>query len=259
VSVVGPALVAALFHAACRSPAPDAGAVETVIPEIVRSFAHDTAAFTQGLVFAGGYLYESTGLYRSSSLRCIDIDGGAVVKAVALGPHLFGEGLAAAGDRLVQLTWKENRALVYARDDFRVVDTIRYAGEGWGLTATPEFFIMSNGSDTLYFRGRDFRVRKKLAVRHNGKPLASLNELEYARGMVYANVWYSNYIFEIDPSSGAVTRSVDCTALAQQAGEIDSEKVLNGIAWDEERDRFYCTGKKWPLVFEVTIPPPALR
>jgi glutamine cyclotransferase len=225
-----------------------------VKPLVVRTIAHDTLAFTQGLLFRRGRLYESTGIHGQSSLREIDTASGSVAKLVTLDARLFGEGLAVYGDLLVQLTWQSGRALVYSLNDFSVVDAYTYSGEGWGLTAAEGFFVMSNGSDTLYRRDSRFAIVKAVPVTLNGKPLTKLNELEYARGMVYANVWYSSYVFEIDANTGRVRRIVDCSELVAEAGSLDEEDVLNGIAYDQERDTFYLTGKNWPMVFEVQIP-----
>jgi len=249
-------LVCALFSAACR-PRKETGrraAVETVQPVVIRTIRHDTSAFTQGLIFDRGMLLESTGLYGRSSLRRLDAADGAEKHKTALDARLFGEGLALRNGRLVQLTWKEGRALVYSPSDFTVVGAFTYAGEGWGLASWPEGYIMSNGSDTLYFRNDEFAVVRVVRVTFRGAPLTRLNELEYARGKVYANVWYSNYIFEIDPHTGVVRRSIDCSDLAAQAGMLTGENVLNGIAYDESAGRFYITGKNWPLIFEVSIP-----
>ena len=167
--------------------------------------------------------------------------------------RLFGEGLALKGDRLVQLTWNAGRALVYMREDFELVDTFFYEGEGWGLTHNGQYYIMSNGSDTLYYRDSAFRIVRTVAVTLNARPLTKLNELECARGMIYANVWYSNFIFEIHAKTGVVSRIIDCRELVEKAAALDESTVLNGIAYDKSRDVFFITGKKWPAIFEVKI------
>ncbi len=253
-------LLAVLAGGGCRpEKAPkERAAIPRVIPVIVRSIAHDTLAFTQGLVFAGGYLFESTGQYDRSSLRRIDPSNGSVLKHVSLDGGLFGEGLALDGEHLVQLTWKSGRAIVYSRSDLSSAGEYAYSGEGWGLSATPDLFVMSNGTDTLYLRDRNFAVVRTTAVTMQGKPLRHLNELEYARGMLYANVWYSNWVFEIDLATGEVTRIVDCSELVASAEPLGDDAVLNGIAYNAQTATFYLTGKNWPLMFEVTIPLPSL-
>jgi glutamine cyclotransferase len=251
------ALMLLVAAATCsrRSEAPAQQAdIPVVKPSVVRIIHHDSASFTQGLVFSGGRLYESTGLYGSSSLRRIDPVDGRLEKSIKLDSRFFGEGLALMDGRLVQLTWQEGKALIYSSGDFDEVDAFGYAGEGWGLAAGGTSFFMSNGSDTLYVRNRTFKIERKITVRINGKPLVRLNELEYARKSIYANVWYSNFIFEIDPGTGNVSRIIDCTDLAVQAGALEGENVLNGIAFDESTQRFFLTGKKWPMIFEVEIP-----
>ena len=217
---------------------------------------HDTLAFTQGLLMHGGRLYESTGspAGHTSSLRQIDPATGAVIGQQAV-PQVFAEGIAALKGTLYQLTWREGLALARALPGLNpIIAQYSYEGEGWGLTADGKRLIMSNGSDTLYWRDTDLRMTRALPVTMAGKPLRQLNELEYANGAVFANVWYSIYIFRIDPASGAVTRVYDCQALAAQAGVDASQKVLNGIAFDPATGHFYVTGKDWPRLFEVTLP-----
>ena len=220
------------------------------VPTIIRTIPHDPHAFTQGLLFHNGLLYESAGLYGQSSLRCIEPANGKVVKNVPV-PDVFAEGLALWDSTLVQLTWKEKAAIRYALVDFKMTGAFSYDGEGWGLTTDPHSFIMSNGSDTLYIRGKNFAIRKKVPVTVGGKPLMNLNELEYANGRVYANVWYSNYIFEIAVASGKVTKIIDCTSIVQKAQTQSQDEVLNGIACDPKAGTFYITGKNWQYMFEV--------
>jgi glutaminyl-peptide cyclotransferase len=224
-----------------------------VKPSLVRTIPHDTAAFTQGLVFLNGRLYESTGLHGRSSLRVIDTAYGEIIGFRAV-PGVFAEGLAFAFGRLYQLTWQEGIALVYDTAGLRPVDTLRYEGEGWGLTAGPDGLIMSNGSASLSFRTRRMDVVREVTVTRNGSPVTNLNELEYAKSRIYANVWFSDFIFEIEPMTGAVTRIVDCTDLVRLSGATGQEAVLNGIAYDQGRGTFYLTGKNWPVIFEVRLP-----
>ncbi len=222
-------------------------------PQIVHVLPHDPEAFTQGLCHDDGKLYESTGLYGRSSIRILDTLG-MVLKVNPLAPDLFAEGCALFQGDLYQLTWKEQRCLVYSPNDLTIKKTLVYEGEGWGLTSCGDRLIMSNGSDTLYFRNKDFRTVRKLAVTCEGTPLVRINELEYARGRIYANVWFSDYIFGIDPRTGLVDRIMDCSELVAREAPVSEDQVLNGIAFDTTTGMFFCTGKNWRNLFLVTFP-----
>jgi len=219
-------------------------------PVVITTLPHDPAAFTQGLLYDNGFLYESTGLYGNSSLRKINAANGKIQKQVSV-PGIFAEGLGKMDGMLVQLSWKEQTARIYSENDFMIKKTVSYQGEGWGLTSNGMEYIMSNGSDTLYFRSKSFAVTKKICVRFNGEPVQNLNELEYANGNIYANVWYSNNIVEISPKTGVVTRVIDCNALVRKAAPTSSEAVLNGIAYNPKTHAFYITGKNWKTIFLV--------
>jgi glutamine cyclotransferase len=251
-------LLIAALSLTCGSTeeAPSSASLPQVRPAVVRTLAHDTLAFTQGLVLRDGFLFESTGRYGHSSLRKIDAGSGVLATHIPVDRHLFGEGLAFWEGRLVQLTWRAGRALVYAYPSLELMGVQRYTGEGWGLAALNGSLVMSDGSDTLRFLDEELRTVQKLPVTLDGRPLRRLNELEYARGLIYANVWHSDFIFEIDPTSGAVRRVIDCTELAGRVRRDGEQDVLNGIAFDESTGVFYLTGKNWPLIFVATIPPP---
>jgi glutamine cyclotransferase len=221
-------------------------------PIVIRTIPHDTKAFTQGLFWYKGFLYESTGQYGESSLRRIDPADGRIVRSIPV-PDVFAEGVCRLDSFCVQLTWKERAAIKYSIPDFIVKGSFSYDGEGWGLTSDGISFIMSNGSDTLYFRNKRFSIIKKIAVTLSGKPLMSLNELEHVKGKVYANVWYTTSIHVIQPSSGRVCRVIDCTALVAQNGSTSEGDVLNGIAYNEKTGTFYITGKNWRYIFEVKM------
>ena len=225
-----------------------------VRPEIARVIPHDSTAFTQGLLFYKGKLYESTGLYGHSSVRILNPLDGSIEKRVSVDTAVFGEGLGVSSDRFVQLTWREHQAIIY-----RVGDLSRYGwydleGEGWGLTFDGSRWILSDGSDTLFFRDTKFRVVKKLPVTLDGAPLKRLNELEFAEGLVFANVWYNDRIYAISPVDGKVKKVVDCAELVRKAGVDSPDKVLNGIAYCPPTGTYYVTGKKWGVMFEVRIP-----
>jgi len=248
-----PPVSAQWLHAA---PGGTVAAAPTVAPEIVRAVKHDPSAFTQGLLFQDSALYESTGLVGFSSLRRLDPRSGAARYSAALGGDYFAEGIAVFGSELVQLTWKNGVALRYELKTLRrgALPPFRYKGEGWGLTCDNKQFIMSNGSDSLYFRDKKFEITRAVPVTLNGRPLAHLNELEYARSNVYANVWYKNFIAEISAENGAVKRVIDCSELERIERPPTVDNVLNGIAYDEREDEWYLTGKRWKNIFVVKIP-----
>ena len=221
---------------------------------IVARWPHDPQAFTQGLVVDGGHFLESTGLYDSSTVREVDLQTGRVLRLVRLGPQHFGEGLARAGDRLVQLTWKSELAFVYRRSTLEVVDTFRYHGEGWGLAFDGRRFLRSDGSHRLHIHdARTFAETGTLEVLDQGLPVRGLNELEFVRGELWANVYPTDWIVRIDPRTGAVRGWIDARNLYPVNERPPSADVLNGIAYDSAADRLFVTGKRWPVVFEVRL------
>lgn len=225
--------------------------VDTIKPEIINSVPHDSSAFTQGLLYRDGKLYESTGLVGQSSIRILDTNG--MVKSKKFLPEIFAEGCAFFKGLLYQITWTEQTCIVYSAD-LTILKTISYGGEGWGLTADSNSLIMSNGSDTLYFRDQNFKITRKLPVTVKGKPLKNLNELEYANGKILANVWFSDFIYEISPKTGAVLKIIDCTELVNIEKPESENNVLNGIAFLPLENRFFLTGKNWKNLFLVKIP-----
>ena len=217
-------------------------------------FAHDPDAFTQGLVFRDGRFYESTGLYGRSSVRIVDPTSGEVLASTPLDSRYFGEGLEVVGERVVQLTWKEETAFVWDARTLDPLGTYSYDGEGWGLCAFADRFVMSDGSSRLTFRHLDtFEVIGSVDVLLAGEPVEDLNELECVGDLVYANVWFSDEIMVIAPDTGQVIVRIDATPLRQRLSATEGIDVLNGIAYDPRRDVFYLTGKLWPDVFEVRI------
>jgi glutaminyl-peptide cyclotransferase len=239
-------ILSAGFIPACFAGNP----VGKASPVIVRTIPHDQTAFTQGLLCYKGMLYESTGITGKSTLRCVNPADGSVVKKKTV-PDLFAEGLARMGLELVQLSWKEQTALTYSLPDLSQKGYFRYEGEGWGLTSDSASFIMSNGSDTLYLRSTAFVVKRKVPVTLKGQPVKFLNELEYVKGMVYANVWLTSEIVAIRLKTGDVERVIDCSGLVREAGVQNPENVLNGIAYNPAAETFFVTGKNWPVMFEV--------
>jgi glutaminyl-peptide cyclotransferase len=239
---------------------PPAAAKPIAAPErlkvkVLSTRPHDAGAYTQGLLFHGGSLFESTGLYGRSSLREVNPETGEVKRKVDLPRQYFGEGLAVAGDRLIQLTWQEQKAFLYRLADLQPAGELRYDGEGWGLCWDGSRLVMSDGSDRLTFRdAQTFAVLGEVRVTLGGRPVDQLNELECVEGAVYANVWQTDDIVRIDPASGKVTAVIDASGLLAP-GERWRAEVLNGIAWDPARKTFLLTGKLWPKMFEVTFVP----
>lgn len=222
---------------------------------VVRRFPHDTGAFTQGLLWHEGHLYESTGLRGRSTLRKVDLETGEVLHRRSLERMYFGEGLARVGDRLIQLTWTRGVAHVWSLDGFEHLRTFEYEGEGWGLCHDGRNLVMSDGSARLTFRDPStFREVRRVTVRQEGRAVGYLNELECVDGSVWANVWQREELLRIDPVSGRVTAVVDASGLLSDQERLGTD-VLNGIAWIPERDRFVITGKFWPYAFEVELVP----
>ena len=228
-------------------------AVESLTVEVHRTIPHDPAAFTQGLVWWQGKLYESTGRRGQSQVRRIDPATGAVEHQVRVPVFFFGEGLARDRQRLVMLTWQAEQAFVYGLPDLGRLGTLGYRGEGWGLCHDGDRFVMSDGSDRLSFRDSEsFAVVGQVAVTFDGRPLANLNELECVEGEIYANVFRRDTIVRIDPATGKVSARIDAAGLLDPA-QARGADVLNGIAYAPERDRFFITGKLWPTMFEVSF------
>ena len=241
-----------------------AGSPERLTARVVAEHPHDPEAFTQGLLLHGDLLYESIGRYGRSELRRVAPETGEPLLRRELPDHLFGEGLAlvpgggpgGAGDRLVQLTWQEGIALVWDRESLTALGELRYRGEGWGLAWDGERLVMSDGSAWLSFREPGgFTELSRVEVTLEGRPLPGINELEWAEGAVWANVWGSGSVVRIDPSTGEVTAVADLAALEESLPLEESRRidVLNGIAWWPERGTFLVTGKLWPRLFEVAF------
>jgi glutaminyl-peptide cyclotransferase len=220
--------------------------------KIVGKYPHDPRAFTEGLLFADGFLYESTGLNERSSLRKVELTTGRVLKEYDLPSQYFGEGLALWGNSLIQLTWKSGVAFQDDMHSFAPKRQFAYRGEGWGLTRDKTSLIMSNGSSDLAFIDpQTFAVRRSVHVLDRGRPVLLLNELEYIKGKIFANVWHDDHIAIISPKTGAVTGWLDFSALRRQLPS--SAMDLNGIAYDSKNDRIFITGKLWPCLFEIKV------
>ena len=235
--------------------------------EIVKSYPHDSNSFTQGLVFHDGSLYESSGEYGESSLRKVDLLTGKVQQKHDIPSEFFGEGMTVFNGKAYQITWRERTAFVYNLADFKLERELRYAGEGWGLTHDGANLIMSDGTHVIRFvNPENFQTVRTIVVkRENGQPLMNLNELEYVKGEIWANIWHSekpetlgkpNRIARIDPATGNLLGWIDLDGISPDDLRRDSENTLNGIAYDAASDRMFVTGKKWKKLFEIKLTPP---
>jgi len=223
---------------------------------VVHAYPHDPRAYTQGLVFVDGRLYESTGLNGRSSLRMDDLATGRVLQSAVVPSQYFAEGLTNWGSTLVQLTWQSHVAFVYDRFSFRLLRTLHYNCEGWGLTQDGKTLIESDGTAEIrFFDPQTFREIRHITVKDRGLPVPELNELEYIHGQIYANVWHTDRIARISPATGRVLGWIDLAGLLPESQRSDPEAVLNGIAYDAAHDRLFVTGKLWPQLFEIKVVP----
>jgi len=225
--------------------------------KVVHTYPHDPAAFTQGLIYLDGRLYESTGLNGRSSLRMVDLNTGRVLQKYDVPAEYFAEGLTDWGSNLVQLTWQARKGFVYDRFSFSLLRTFEYAGEGWGLTHDRSQLIMSDGTAYLRFLDpKSFRETRRIHVTDDAsQEIANLNELEYIQGEIYANIWKSDIIVRISPRSGKVLGQIDLTGILDKREPHDPNAVLNGIAYDASGNRLFVTGKLWPKLFEIKVVP----
>jgi glutaminyl-peptide cyclotransferase len=232
--------------------------------EIVNTFKHDPSAFTEGLFFKDGFLYESTGQERKSSLRKTELETGKVVQKFDLPPDSFGEGIAFFNDKIYQLTWRENTCRVFDASTFKLIKELKYQGDGWGMTTDGKNLIMTDSTHVIRFVDPETMqtVRTLPVFRENGQPLMQINELEWIKGEIWANVWHSeepeilgkpNYIARIDPQSGKLLGWIDLAGISPDDSQRDSENTLNGIAYDAANDRIFVTGKDWKKLFEIRV------
>lgn len=224
---------------------------------VINTFPHDPAAFTQGLVYHEGHFFEGTGLWGESSLRKVDLETGTVLQKIDLDARYFGEGITIFDNRIIQQTWQSHIGFVYEVETFDRLTTFAYPTEGWGLTHDGQRLIFSDGTSTIRFLDpSSFAVTSTIQVRDGTQPINKLNELEFVKGEILANVWLTDWIVKIDPPSGQVTGWIDCAGLLpKELRSGNRDDVLNGIAYDRENDRLFVTGKRWPLLFEIEIVP----
>lgn len=222
--------------------------------QIAAVFPHDPAAFTEGLFYQDGYLFESTGRVGHSEIRKVALETGKVIAQTSLPDGYFGEGIAAWRNRLVTLTWRSERGFLWSFPGLKMLGNFRYKGEGWGLTHDDSSLIMSDGSPCLKrLDPVTLRVSSRICVKAAGVPVSRLNELEYIHGEIWANIWMTPEIARIDPVTGEVKSWIDLTDLAEKVNSFDPDAVANGIAYDRKRDRIFVTGKYWPHLYQIKI------
>ena len=223
---------------------------------IVHVYPHDREAFTQGLEFRDGYLYEGTGLNGRSTLRKVKLETGEVVQQIHLPPTVFGEGITVLNDRIIQITWQTQIGYVYDRLFFRQLRTFQYPGEGWGLTNDGREIYMSDGTSEIRVWDKlSLQERRRIKVHDGRQEIANVNELEWVRGEIYANIWQTDRIARISPADGHITGWIDLTGLLTRDDLAQPVDVLNGIAYDAGRERLFVTGKLWPKLFEIKVVP----
>jgi glutamine cyclotransferase len=228
--------------------------------KVVNAFPHDPAAFTQGLVYRDGFLYEGTGLNGRSQLRKVRLETGEVVQHADLGREFFGEGIAIVGNKIFQLTWQSHVGFVYNLADFKLLRQFSYPGEGWGLTSHGNEIFMSDGTvEIRVLNAATLKEKRRFTVRDGATPIDQLNELEFVEGELFANVWQTDRIARISPQTGKVLGWIDLTGLLSPVFRRRDDAVLNGIAYDAAHKRLFVTGKLWPKIFEIQlVPKPAI-
>lgn len=245
--------LAAVAASAC-GPASQAGGIPQYGYHVVHTYPHDPQAYTQGLFYLNGLLYESTGLNGQSSIRKERLETGEILQRHDIGEQYFGEGIVNWKNRLLELTWKNEVGFIYDLATFALKGQFSYPGEGWGLTQDGKRIIMSDGTSELRFWDPEtLRETGRVRVTAEGVPIDQLNELEWVKGEVYANVWQTNRIARIDPASGKVVGWIDLTGILSPTNVVDEGGVLNGIAYDAATDRLFVTGKLWPKLFQITL------
>ncbi len=222
--------------------------------KILNVFPHDNNADSQGLAFQVGVLSVGPGIRGGSLLRRIELESGNVLKIIKLPDVIFGEGITIYNDNIIQLTWESKIGFVYNKDSFTLLQKFEYSSQGWGIACNGERLVMSDGSSTLFFLDLEtFKRTGQIRVRDENGPVEMLNELEYVKGEIFANVWKTDRIVRIDPDSGKVTGWIDLKGLLMQVGPMKPVDVLNGIAYDSNKDRLFVTGKLWPKLFEIKL------
>ena len=245
----------AFFLALLASPALATLPIEPA--QVVHVYPHDTSAFTEGLLIRDGWLYESTGFEGRSFIRKKVLATGRTVQSIAIPPDLFGEGIVDWGNKLYSFVWHGGRGFIWTLPGLKAAGNWTYSGEGWAMTQDGRNIIMSDGTPELRFLDpKTMKVVRRLPVTAEGQPVWQVNELEYVRGEIYANVWQTNRIARIDPATGQVKGWIDLSGLVESIPGRSDDDVLNGIAFDAAHDRLFVTGKNWPRLFEIELGAP---
>lgn len=222
--------------------------------KVIATLPHSTSSYTEGFFYHDGLFYEGTGLKGRSAVLVVEPSTGKVLQRRDLPPEFFGEGIIDWGHLIYEWTWQSHTGFIYDRFSLRPVGQFTYSGEGWGMTRTSQEIITSDGSSTLRFRDpATFKEIRHIVVKNGNTPIEQLNELEYVKGEIYANIWHSDRIARISPHDGHVIGWIDLTGLMPESRRVDNESVLNGIAYDAQHDRLFVTGKQWPAVFEIKV------
>jgi glutamine cyclotransferase len=253
-ALLGAVLVLSCLNLVGCSVPGNSNAIPVYSYNIVNTYPHDPDAFTQGLVFEDGVIYEGTGRSGQSTLRRVELETGAILQIRELAGRFFGEGITIYRDKIIQLTWQSHVGFVYDKDSFELLQEFNYSTEGWGITHDGEHLIMSDGTSTLHFLDpQTFEEISQLRVFDSNGPVTRLNELEYVQGEIYANVWQTDRIARISPGTGRVVGWVDLEGLLTAEDRSEPVDVLNGIAYDADTDRLFVTGKLWPKLFEIQL------
>lgn len=243
------------FYTVNANP-PSGNEIPVFTYRIVAAYPHNQTAFTEGLVYYDGFLYEGAGLYGQSRLQMESLDNGTILESYSLPSNYFGEGVTIMDGRIYQLTWLDNTGFVYNLGNFTLLEEFHYPTEGWGLTNNGSCLIMSDGTATLYFLDPStFATVGQIEVHDNNGPVTQLNELEYVNGEIYANIWLTNRIVQISVQTGQVLGYIDLTGLSSHLNATQPVDELNGIAYDSVNDRLFVTGKFWPAIFQIELVP----
>ena len=243
-----------IYHISNLEPSTNSNVIPVYTYKVINTYPHDQSAFTEGLVFEDGVLYEGTGLHGQSNLRRVKLDTGEILQIYELPPQFFGEGVTIYGNKIIQLTWQSNIGFVYNKYSFKLLQEFNYPDEGWGITHDEKHLIMSDGTETLHFLNPEtFEEISQIEVSANDIPVTRINELEYIQGEIYANIWQTELIARIDPLTGQVIGWVDLKGILSPKDDSKTVDVLNGIAYDAKNDRLFVTGKYWPKLFEIKL------
>ena len=243
-----------IYHYSNLEPSANSNVIPVYTYKVVNTYPHDRSAFTEGLVFEDGVLYEGTGLRGYSNLRRVKLETGEILQIRELSSQFFGEGVTLYGNKIIQLTWQSHIGFIYDKHSFKLVQEFNYPDEGWGITHDGKHLIMSDGTATLHFLDPEtFEEISQIEVSANNTPVTRINELEYIQGEIYANIWQTERIARIDPLTGQVIGWIDLKGILSPEDDSETVDVLNGIAYDPKNSRLFVTGKFWPKLFEIEL------